>query len=211
MVPWEQPKNNHRDQKLKEESRQRTERYGRMVFYALGRPGTQKGSNTQSQGPQVPGLPFLTMWPYTDSSTSLSFLLSKGTRRLPHSWCGSERTEQLSLPWKTSGPTNRMRPKSLSTNSAPDQTMPTHAWEIGWGNKQVLNDLRLCKAATRKRTHILLEALWSRMKVTGLKLEGLRFELRTGTFYPGQHMFFHITLQEWFQATFQTRESSVPY
>lgn len=53
--------------------------------------------------------------------------------------------------------------------------------QMGQGDKDVLNDLHRLKAATPKRTHLPLEVLWSRMKVTGPKLEGLRFELRTGT------------------------------
>ena len=42
----------------------------------------------------------------------------RGHGHLSHSWCEDEQAKQLSLPWKTQGPTNSMTPDSLSFSNA---------------------------------------------------------------------------------------------
>lgn len=100
---------------VKKRVKKRTERDGRMVL-CLGRPNTHQGSNTS------PCPTSLTMRPHTESSASLSSLLSRGPRQLPHSWGGAERAEELSLPWKTRGSkVQDARQPVLKQCSSPDQ------------------------------------------------------------------------------------------
>jgi hypothetical protein len=65
---------------------------------------------------------------------------------------------------------------------------------LAWRDKWVSSGLNLCKAATQKRTHVLVEVLHS--KVMEPKWEGLRFGLTVRTSYPCQCSFFYITLYE---------------
>lgn len=114
-VPWEEPKavgsSSQRPEVIRR-VKQRRGWHGRMVLCVWEDLASTKGAMPVL----VPPLP--TMQPHSDSPASLSPFLSEGTWTPASQLVEAEQSKQLSLPWKTQGPTNSITPDGLSFSNA---------------------------------------------------------------------------------------------
>lgn len=160
----------------------------------LGRCGIHKGSNASpslTSTNHVASHWLLTFFefPLTQGDTDTCLIAAVGLRGL-NGWACLGRPKDPQTAWhQTACPPSVLRPRPCLNMSG----------SLACRYKRVLNDLYLYKPATPKRLHVLLEALWSRTKVTGPKLEGFQFGLRIRTFYPGQCSSFHTALYDDFR------------